>query len=167
MILTCSLIYSTYTFQHFQTIICIALACVLDLNAIRFSCVPPVCPHPKKHVVWWYHKHGIPLMATFLIVATLYSVIVHDNIWNLSFQQCSLNSIRNKWSIIIRIRCDNGWSFQCVGFSFSFASFFSFYCFWCHRWYRCRLCQMCYGLCWCDRCFMTWNIIGWLKLCGC
>ena len=104
MILTCSLIYSTYTFQHFQTIICIALACVLDLNAIRFSCVPPVCPHPKKHVVWWYHKHGIPLMATFLIVATLYSVIVCDNIWNLSFQQCSLNSIRNKWSIIIRIR---------------------------------------------------------------
>ena len=107
MILACSLIYSTYTFQHFQTIICIALVCVLDLNAIRFSCVPPVCLHPKNNVVWWYHKHGIPLMATFFIVATLYSVVVHHNIWNLSFQKCFHNSIRNKWFIIIRIKHDN------------------------------------------------------------
>ena len=164
MILTCSLIYSAYTFQHFQTIICITLVCVLDLNTIGFSCVPPVCLHPKKHVVWWYHKHGIPLMATFFIVATLYSVVVHHNIWNLGFQQCFLNSIRNKWSIIIRIRHENRRSFQCGGFSFS--SSFSFYCCWCHRWNRCHWCQMCYQLCWCHRCFMTWNVVGGLKLVG-
>ena len=139
------LIYSMYTFQHLQTIRGIALVCVLDSNAIRFSCVLPVCLHPKKHVVWWHHKHGIPLMVTFFTVATLYSVIVHHNIWNLSFQQCFLNNIRNKWSLIIRIRCNNRWSFQWGGFPFSFSSSFSFLCCWCDRWYRCCWCHRCYG----------------------
>ena len=126
MILMFPLIYSAYTFQCLQTIVGIALICVLDSNTIGFSCVLPVCLHPKKHVVWWYHKHGIPLTVTFFIIATLYSVVVHHNIRNLGFKQCFLNSIRNKWSIIIWIRHNNRWSFWCGGFSFS--SSFSFWC---------------------------------------
>ena len=105
-------------------------------------------------------------MVAFFIVATLYSVVVHHNIRNLGFQQCFLNSIRNKWSIIIRIRHNNRWSFWCGGFPFSFSSSFSLWCCWCHRWYRCLWCHRCYGWFWCHRCFMTWNIVGGLKLVG-
>ena len=97
MVLMCPLVDSVYIFHGFQAIKGIAPICVLDSNAIGFPCVLPVCLHPKEHVVWWYHKHGIPFMVTFVIEATLYSVVVHDDIWNLGFQQCFLNSIQNKW----------------------------------------------------------------------
>ena len=123
MILTCPLIDSTCTVQGLQAIKGIALVCVLDSNTIRFPCVLPVCLHPKEHVVWWYHKHGVPSMVTFFVVATWYSVVVHHDIWNLSFQQCFLNSIQNKWSIIIRIRSNNRWCFWCGAFPFSFFLF--------------------------------------------
>ena len=140
MVLTCPLVDSVYTFHGLQAIKGIAHGCVLDWNAIGFPCVLLVCLHPKEHVVWWYHKHGIPFMVTFGIVATLYSVVVHDDIWNLGFQQCFLNSIQNKWSIIIRIRSNNRWCFWCGAFPFPFSSSFS-----CHQCHRCCAC------CWCHR----------------
>ena len=156
MILMCPIVDSTYTFHSFQEIKGIAPVCVLDSNAIRFLCVLPVCRHPKEHVVLWYHKHGIPFMATFGIVATLYSVVVHHNIWNLSFQQCFLNSIWNKWSIIIRIRSNNRWCFQCEAFHFPFSS--SFLCCWCHRCCACHWCYRSYRCCACHWCCKSY---GW------
>ena len=129
MIFTCPLVDSTYTFHRLQAIECIALVCVLDSNTISFPCTLPVCLHPEEHVVWWYHKHCIPFVTTFPIIATLYSQIVHHNIWNLSFQQCFFNCIRDKWSIIIGIRSNNRWCFWCIAFPFPF----SFLCCWCLR----------------------------------
>ena len=82
MILMCPLVYSTYTFHGLQAIECIALVCVLDLNTIGFPCILPVCLYSKEHIVWWNHKHRIPFMATFVITATLYSVVVHNDIWS-------------------------------------------------------------------------------------
>ena len=113
MIFTCPLVYSAYTFHCLQAIECITLVCVLDSNTIGFPCILPVCLHPKQHVVWWNHKHRIPFMSTFVKVATLYSVVVHNNIWSFSFQQCFFNCIWDKWSIIIRIRSNNRWCFWC------------------------------------------------------
>ena len=150
MILTCPLVDSMYTFHGFQVKKGIAPVCVLDSNTIGFPCVLPVCLHPKEHVVWWYHKYGIPLMVTFGIVATLYSVVVHHDIWNLVFQQCFLNSISNKWSIIIRIRSNNRWCFQCGAFPFPFSS--SFLCCWCHWCCACCWCHWCCAWCWCHMC---------------
>ena len=86
MILMHPLVHSTYTFHGLQTIKGIAPVCVLHSNAISFPGVFPVCLHPEDHVVWWYHKHGIPFVTTFPIVATLYSQVVHNNIWNLSLE---------------------------------------------------------------------------------
>ena len=129
MIFTCPLVDSTYTFHCLQAIECIALVCVLDSNTISFPCILPVCLHPEEHVVWWYHKHGIPFVMTFPIIATLYSGIVHHNIWNLSFQQCFFNCIWDKWSIIMGIRSNNRWCFWCSTFPFPF----SFFCCWCLR----------------------------------
>ena len=86
MVIMCTLIDSTCTVQGFQAIIGIALVCVLDSNTIGFPCVLPVCFHPKEHVVWWYHKHGIPSTVTFFVVATLYSIFAHHDIQNLGFQ---------------------------------------------------------------------------------
>ena len=150
MVLTCPLIDSMCTVQGLQAIICIALVCVLHSDTIGFPCVLPVCLHPKEHVVWWYHKHGIPSTATFFVVATLYSVVVHHNIQNLGFQQCFLNSIRNKWSIIIRIRSNNRWCFRCGAFPFPFSSSF-LHCR-CHRCCACCWCHRYSTCCWCRRC---------------
>ena len=150
MVLMCPLIDSTCTVQGLQAIMGIALVCVLDSNTIRFPCVCPVCLHPKEHIVWWYHKHGIPSTVTFFVVATLYSVVVHHNICNLSFQQCVLNSIRNKWSIIIRNRSNNRWCFWCGAFAFSVSS--SFLHCWCHRCCACCCCHRCCRSYWCHCC---------------